>query len=857
MKKLKRQVTLNNSMSVEGNTKKFNIADESESTHSNEKNEELHANSGGKRENTDVSSCVVTQSKEHRGILRYLIIEAAVVDISSVLFIIFRHILENFWPSLCNFLYDGGHGARAFLANVPAWCGAIFVGYILYDKLFEFAGEIRYKLRNYFVALSFLGAVLHSLFLLTAVYLWEFSLFPAYLIGIFVSIVPLFAGIPWLSCRKIIKCSDNSKKNVISEKSKNDGKLFSRISSLIFVRFPGYKKLKNSYIKTLFRVAGFLSMIILPAFCLYFLEYLHYYNTDGFSVYLELRGVLIAFALTSVYLIYLILLLIFKRAWISSLIFALLFEVIGIVNYFKYALTGDNLYPWDLIEQSGNVGELLGFVDIRIPRAAVIMLAVTVIFIIMIAFSKITVPVRFWIRIPAAAILLLPVILSMTVESYTNKALLAADLRLEDAFLQSSNYDYNGFFGGFYVNLLSMHVIKPESYSKETVEELISDYEYIPADENFSYPDIILILSESFWDPRNLPETTFSDNPLKNFDEITSREGTVSGYIYQTAMGGGTVRTEFDILTGLTTDYLPSGSTPWQYVRGSLPTFVSLYKNLGYDSFAVHPYLSAFYRRDTTYPLIGFDKTYFSDEIMELNDSGELLVTGSGYQISDDSFIDCITYYIDSADEESSVFAFGISMENHQPYEMKYSEEERTIIVENDRIDEETMSSVRNFTQGAANADAALGKLVEYIDSREKNTVLVYFGDHLPTLGVDFAAYVQSGYFSDPMTSEDILKRQRTPFLIYANFELSESSIVHAGKDNELSSYNLMNAASQLIGAPRTAYMEYLSDFYDNIPFYNLRLGLDLTDKQAYFVNAHRIFTYDLLCGGKYLISDE
>ena len=46
MKKLKRQVTLNNSMSVEGNTKKFNIADESESTHSNEKNEELHANSG-------------------------------------------------------------------------------------------------------------------------------------------------------------------------------------------------------------------------------------------------------------------------------------------------------------------------------------------------------------------------------------------------------------------------------------------------------------------------------------------------------------------------------------------------------------------------------------------------------------------------------------------------------------------------------------------------------------------------------------------------------------------------------------------------------------------------------------------
>ena len=831
MKKLKKQENLDNSILEENNSKISDTVDEIQDN--------------------------VGQSKKHRGILRFLITEAVIVDISSLLFILFRLILESFWPSFCEFLYDGGIGARAFLANVPAWCISIFVGYILYDKLFEFAGKERYKLRNYFVAFSFLGFLLHSLIILIAVYMWEISLFSAYMIGIFISIVPPLTGIPWFSFRKEIKYADLSNEELSKDKSENDKKKNFKILSLIFVKYPEYKKIKNCYLKSFLRAAGFLSMAVLPVFCLFFVEYLHYYNTEGFSVYLELRSVLIAFSIASVYLIYVILLLIIKKAWISSLIFALIFEIIGIVNYFKYALTGDNLFPWDLIEQGDNVGELLSFIEIGIPRTAVIMIAVTAIFIVMIAFSKITVPVRFWIRIPAAVVLSLPIILSLTVESYTNKALLAADLRLEDAFLQSSNYDYNGFFGGFYVNLLSMHVIKPDGYGKETVEELISDYEYIPADEDFSYPDIILILSESFWDPRNLPGTTFSENPLKNFDEIVSRDGTISGYIYQTAMGGGTVRTEFDVLTGLTTDYLPSGSTPWQYVSGSLPTFVSFYKSLGYESFAVHPYLSAFYRRDTKYPLIGFDATYFSDEIIELNDTGKLLVTSSGRQISDDSFIDCVEYYIDSFDDESSVFAFGISMENHQPYETKYSDEERTITVENDNIDEGTMSSVQNFTQGVANADAALGKLVEYIDAREKDTILVYFGDHLPTLGVNYAAYVQSGYFSDPLTSEDILKRQRTPFLIYANFELGESSIVHEGKDNELSSYNLMNAASQLIGAPRTAYMEYLSDFYNSIPFYNVRLGLDLSDDQTYFVNAHRIFTYDLLCGGKYLISDE
>ena len=51
------------------------------------------------------------------------------------------------------------------------------------------------------------------------------------------------------------------------------------------------------------------------------------------------------------------------------------------------------------------------------------------------------------------------------------------------------------------------------------------------------------------------------------------------------------IRLSFGLsLIHISTDYLPSGSTPWQYVSGSLPTFVSFYKSLGYESFAAVSY---------------------------------------------------------------------------------------------------------------------------------------------------------------------------------------------------------------------------------------------------------------------------
>jgi len=146
-----------------------------------------------------------------------------------------------------------------------------------------------------------------------------------------------------------------------------------------------------------------------------------------------------------------------------------------------------------------------------------------------------------------------------------------------------------------------------------------------------------------------------------------------------------------------------------------------------------------------------------------------------------------------------------------------------------------------------------LKMLVDYIDSREKDTVLVWFGDHLPTLGGNYAAYAQSGMIDLSAMSIDMKEAlQSTPYLIYSNFELSRG-MVSAGKDNDIASYNLMNALSSVIGAPRTPLMYFLEDFYKTYPYYNVRLFTGRFPAEIWsYVDSHAALTYDRTVGNKY-----
>jgi len=615
-----------------------------------------------------------------------------------------------------------------------------------------------------------------------------------------------------------------------------------------FTRLPeGCLFGKARWFDLLLRIVGYLDLLLLPLYGYLTLEFIHYSSLTKFKHFMTTRTTVVLFGIFVVYLLFFLILMAVKKGFVAGIIFSIIIGAASVANYYKYVLTGENLFPWDIVAQGANAGEAAGFISTPFPWWAWVLMIGLVIATAVLFFTKPEVPLKAYVRFPIIIIAVIFAMKPVNTPEKVNAFLNARDIQLEDMALQESNYIENGFTGAFVVNVLSSNVTPPKDYSQSLISSILEKYPETEATKDFSSPDIILILAESFWDVRQLPGVEFSQDPLENYDEILSRENTVSGRFFTTAYGGGTVKPEFEVLTGLTTDRLPAGSIPWQYITNNTESYVSLYQDLGYDTVLMHPYNSNFYQRKQTYPRIGFNKTYFDTYFYE---HPEIQVQIDGKQIADSTLVDHIKSYLDSSD--IPVFMFGISMENHQPYANKFGT--HTVTVSSDRMDAGVLSDVENYTQGVYHADLALKELVDYIDSRERDTVLVWFGDHLPTLGANYAAYAQSGMVDLGVMNVEMKESlQSTPYLIYSNFETSEDAMVSAGQGNDISSYNLMNALATLIGAPRTPLMYFLEDFYNVYPYYNVRLyNTPFPEGITEYIDAHAALTYDRTVGKRY-----
>lgn len=618
-----------------------------------------------------------------------------------------------------------------------------------------------------------------------------------------------------------------------------------------FCRLP--VKFKDTKAKrAVLRALGIIFSVLCPLYSYFAVEYLHFGGKAQIFGFMAGRTPTVLFGIAVFYFIFAAVLLLSGRAWCACLVSALAADILGIVDHLKFGATGDYFYPWDF-EQTGNVSELVKFVKFDFTAAAVIVVVLSFSFAVLTFVLGTRLPLGAVIRLPALAAVLACVFVVFSSPQRVTKIINRAGIYMEDTVLQTSNYRANGFTAAFTVNVLSANVEMPSGYGENTIKAIMDGREETPASENFASPDIILILSESFWDVRLLGGA-FSDDPLECFDTLSSEENVYSGKMYQTGFGGGTVRPEFEVITGLTTDGLPGGSVPWRYVTKPLETYVSTLKDIGYKTYGIHPYLSRFYDRKRAYPLAGIDETYFEEDLRKIEEVECSLVSVYDY-VSDDSFVSYIEYFLDrDADGGSPKFIFGISMENHQSFYGKYAD--CGMKYENELMSDEMINTVENYAYGVMHADRALGRLAEYVRNRERPTVLCLFGDHLPSLGADYGAYRQSGLLAGNgdggFTAEEHDIMQSTPFIVLSNFEMKKDGMLNEGNGNRISSYNLLNGVFELIGAPRTALCSFLSDYYEALPYYNGRLGLTTDEEQKYFVRAHRQLTYDRIRGGRY-----
>lgn len=541
------------------------------------------------------------------------------------------------------------------------------------------------------------------------------------------------------------------------------------------------------------------------------------------------------------------------RVPLSAGLTSFLFTVFPTIDLCKTQILKEHFLPWDML-LAGNAGSFTTFLhSLKLPADFWWILGGTVLYLVLLAWLRPTLPLgrkQRIIGVPIFLACLYFATMNGTIRGYYGVLGLSSKAPAN----QEQNYTENGFLSAFVLNFASLQMGEPENYNEAYLTSAFAEYRPdASSGADFQNPDVIIVLSESFWDPTTLKNVTFLDDPLKNYRRI--REANHGGNMVSCTFGGGTVRPEFEVLTGMNTSMLPSGNVPYpQYVHHNLYSYARQFKNMGYDTLGIHTYQKTFYERDRAYPLLGFD-TLLGEYDLHAEQH-----FNSGPFLTDESLVEEIMYQLEQP-RETGIFIQAITMENHGLYDDKFDSSEWNIHFTSDALSDEESNLLHNYCKGLSDSDAQLGRLYDYVMQREKPTVVLWYGDHLPTLGNDFAVYTATDTISSSTaaewTTEEKYQMFSTPYVVFSNYDTGHD---YRADGQSVSPYLLTALLCDYIDAPETQRSNFLLDLYEHCPvvspYYSLYSeDCDLVTRNRYIL-LHELLTYDDLLGKQYLTKD-
>ena len=329
---------------------------------------------------------------------------------------------------------------------------------------------------------------------------------------------------------------------------------------------------------------------------------------------------------------------------------------------------------------------------------------------------------------------------------------------------------------------------KPQDVTDDRTpeERLIDDAEafalgYEPETGAEEQPNVIFVLSESFFDVTELPGVEFENDPVADFHAV--QEQGVSGTFYTHTLGYGTSNIEMEVFTGINSRFFGSDENIYQWDAARLlktPPVPQLFRDAGYYTAYIHTFNDGIYEREGLYSQLGFDEIFFSDDFAAIDPEAAAAPDYWGYMsgkiagefYSDDYMADLVVDLCERETADAPVFIWAITMENHTPYTAdKYDGYNWPF---ESPLDEEGEGILASVVEGAADASASLGKLVEYFSQCEEPTVIIFFGDHKPGLPLSDSETVYSALGMCPAsaadwTAEDYAEMYCTDYVIWSN----------------------------------------------------------------------------------------
>lgn len=311
----------------------------------------------------------------------------------------------------------------------------------------------------------------------------------------------------------------------------------------------------------------------------------------------------------------------------------------------------------------------------------------------------------------------------------------------------------------------------PQDYSQGEIDRILETESELPKTDEESKANIIFLQLESFFDPTEVNYLEFSEDPIPNFRKLMEKYS--SGYFRVPSVGAGTANTEFETITGMSLRYFGPGEYPYKSILKETTCESAPYvlKSLGYTTHAIHNNEANFYGRRTVFPNLGFD-TFTSEEYMPEEDEKNPLGWVED-KVLTSHILDCLE------STEGPDYVYTISVQGHGAYPDEPLLEDPQIEVTGGKTEEEN-NRWEYYANEIHEMDKFVGELVEALDKRGEDTVLVMYGDHLPTMGLEV---------------EDLENRYlfQTEYVMWDNMGLEK-------EDENVASYQMAAVAMDRLG---------------------------------------------------------
>lgn len=495
-------------------------------------------------------------------------------------------------------------------------------------------------------------------------------------------------------------------------------------------------------------------------------------------------------------LIFLGALLLFRKGWLAMLLQSVLYMALSITELFKYNTNGNHLIMTDM-KLFRSIKSLTSFAYIKItPRLVVYTLIVLAFIAVAFWFNpKFSLHTKRLRRMVTGLSCLLACALVILVPTLSTPvyAFFGVDVsKAENTFILNEKFENNGFLA-FFMQTGSENIAnrleEPEAY-EENKDSTIAQYlDEVTEQCDFNggvKPNVIEIMSESYADFRVFDELNISENVYAGLDEVAAKG--VSGTAIAPTYASYTVRTEFELLFGLPVKSLNDPNMPQRMLlERQQPTIPSYYKAQGYSTAYVHPFQGSFYNRRSIYSRFSFDTMIFEDDFT-------VPVDLYGTYIDDNTVYHQIEQMITDTDEP--LYLHATTMQNHQPYDQGTGDTE-----------------FENYLQWIQHSSDGLSDFIASLEQIDEPTIVLFIGDHFPSLRGEDGIYAQLG-----ITSENCSTLYEQKYVLWNNFGLD---VEEAQPTEAVSVFYLPYVIMQAIDMPRDSFTQSMMNEMEVTPVYS------------------------------------